>query len=82
MPSDHTQLDRQGGVVPTARDRAKKAELVTLPADVPGKNCGTCVYGQLNPKDEIGPCKHPQVMMLVSARQGCKFWTHPGVIKY
>lgn len=59
-------------------ERALKADLVILPKNVPGTNCGNCRFVQ---KDTCEPglfCTHPKVKMHVTAKMCCKFWDAEG----
>lgn len=71
--------DRQGGLVPEAFDRAARADLITLPVDVPGTNCGNCrfFYGG----SAAAQCRHPEVAMPVNARMCCAFWDNSGALR-
>jgi hypothetical protein len=73
-----SHYDPNGGIaIPEdGIERARNAELITLPNDVRGKNCHSCVFMGSN-----GMCEHPEVRLAVNARQGCKYWTAPGIYK-
>jgi len=68
-------FDTQGGLIPTDIERAKAADLITLPDGVGGANCGNCEFFQ--PVGSVGNCKHPKVEMQVTHRQCCSFWNQP-----
>jgi hypothetical protein len=51
-------------------ERAKAADLITLPDEIVGTNCGNCIFVDLETK----MCKHPQVLQKVSERMCCVFW--------
>lgn len=55
-------------------ERAKAADLITLPKDVEGTNCGNCQYVRL--EDQY--CTHPEVDQKVSPKMCCAFWDNPG----
>jgi len=55
----------------SALERAKEADLITLPDSIPGTNCGNCSFFQ---EDH---CNHPEVNQPVTARMCCIFWDHP-----
>lgn len=61
-----------------ALDRAKRADLVTLPRDVRGTNCFNCKFV----KDKTmgkGFCKHPEVYQYVNERMCCALWSANGI---
>jgi hypothetical protein len=55
-------------------ERAKAADLVTLPENVEGTNCGNCQFVDLKTKF----CNHEKVLQTVSPRMCCIFWNAPG----
>ena len=57
----------------TRLERAKKADLITLPEDIEGVNCSNCQFIDLKKF-----CTHPDVMQSVSERMCCSFWNAPG----
>jgi hypothetical protein len=63
-------------------NRAKKADLVTLPRRLLGTNCGNCRFVKVIGKEEgitFGNCLHPKVAQIVSERMCCAFWDATGV---
>jgi hypothetical protein len=52
--------------------RVKAVDLVVLPPEIEGKNCGNC-HNFLG-----GYCDNPKVLMSVERHWGCKEWNHPG----
>jgi hypothetical protein len=58
-------------------ERAKAADLVTLPETIVGTNCSNCIFIDLETKT----CKHPQVLQKVSERMCCAFWDAPGTLR-
>lgn len=73
--------NKEGGLDPEDKyllERAKKADLITLPKEVTGTNCYNCKFVSDKTK-ESGFCKHPQVKMLVNNRMCCSFWDNKGV---
>lgn len=73
--------NKLGGLDPQEKhlqQRAKGADLITLPKDVSGTNCYNCMYVRDKTKDE-GFCSHPKVKMLVDKRMCCSFWDNKGV---
>jgi len=62
---------------PSRLDRAKAADLVTLPENVEGTNCANCKFIDLKEK----MCKHPQVDQKVSERMCCALWDAEGTIR-
>ncbi len=69
--------DGHGGVIPIDRERAKAAELVTLPMDVQGKSCKSCDYFV----DAESRCVNAKVDMPVTEHQACRWWANPGTFK-
>ena len=80
--------DAQGGLIPESKEekeRAAKADLITLPSEVKGKNCGNCCYIKvfrdyysINTKMQT-LCKNPHVSQPVNARMCCVHWDAYGV---
>lgn len=62
---------------PEEMERAKSADLITLPKDVKGTNCSNCKFVKLPEKF----CTHPKVDMPVNERMCCAFWDAIGVIR-
>lgn len=58
-------------------ERAKNADLIELPRDVDGTNCGNCKF--IN--SERRYCNHPKVDQEVHPRLCCAFWDKPGSIR-
>lgn len=56
-------------------ERAKAADLVTLPKNITGTNCGNCSY------IKEGFCTHKKVQQPVSARLCCAYWDAEGTIR-
>lgn len=55
---------------PVEQGKAKQADLITLPADIPGTNCGNCLFFNSG----TGFCRHTAVKLTVNERMCCKFW--------
>lgn len=75
-----------GGVTnaePGDMERAKKADLITLPPAIKGTNCFNCKY--ISDKDGLekglGYCKHPKVKQYVTNRMCCALWDSSGSIR-
>jgi hypothetical protein len=71
--------DRLGGLVPESMQRAKAADLITLPKETSGTNCGVCRY--IRRVGDHGRCVHPKVRMDVNSRMCCIYWDAKGVIR-
>ena len=70
------EKNKLGGIDPTDKhllERAKKADLVTLPPSVKGTNCYNCKFID-NKRKEIGFCRHPKVLLNVTERMCCALW--------
>lgn len=61
--------------VPDAAARARYADLVILPADIPGTSCFSCQY--LRPAG----CTHPAVLQPVQPHWCCFFWDRQGTVR-
>lgn len=61
-------------------ERAKEADLITLPKSVEGTNCFNCEY-VTNKTKEKGFCSHKKVLQLVNDRMCCAYWNNPGVYR-
>ncbi len=75
--------NKQGGMVPSSKEemeRAKEADLLTLPEKVTGTNCLNCQFVK-DVKGSNGYCNHPKVKQLVSNRNCCAYWSASGVIR-
>jgi hypothetical protein len=57
-----------------AAERARRAGLVVISADVAGTNCGNCEHFV------VGACNHPAVNQPVSERWCCNYWWRPGAV--
>jgi hypothetical protein len=81
-PEKMLKWNEQGGVDPrTPEDLATATEagLITLPHEVEGANCASCVHFRaLNPQLGSGFCTNPAVKQDVTARMVCSLWEHPG----
>lgn len=76
---ENLKKDHLGGILPTDKRKAKHVDLITLPKDIQGTNCGNCKYYE---KDgDHGYCKHKEVEMHVTARQCCAKWTATGAFR-
>lgn len=71
------ESDGRGGFKPENTQRARKVDLITLPASIKGTNCGNCEYIQKNGKALW--CRHKEVQMHVTERMCCALWDHPAV---
>lgn len=64
-----------------ALDRAKKADLVTLPEDVKGTNCYNCRWISKDKKAYGAMCVNKKVKQYVNARMCCALWDARGVYR-
>jgi hypothetical protein len=76
-------LNSQGGTIPaTSLDlqRARAADLGTLPDYIEGTNCGNCKFmaSRGAPGSGLGMCLHQKVRQPVSVRMCCAFWDATG----
>lgn len=60
-----------------ALDRAREADLITLPEPIVGTTCAekNCMYGI------PGKCIHPRILLPVTPRQSCAWWDNVDVIR-
>lgn len=75
------QLEKNdlGGINDTdyaAEQRAKKADLVTLPENVKGTNCYNCKWVSNDKKTYGSMCRHPKVKQYVNGRMCCALWAN------
>jgi hypothetical protein len=68
------KTDDQGGLIPTDEERAKAADVITLPKGIDGTNCGNCLFIKKIKGRENKHCLHPEVDMPVNDRMCCKHW--------
>lgn len=76
-------LNRNGGMDYASefdRDRARAADLITLPREINGTNCGNCLYSV---KSKSGmECDNPKLHgIAITSRQCCAYWDHQGSIR-
>jgi hypothetical protein len=69
--------DDNGGLEPSSEKRAKAVDLISLPTDVKGTNCGNCRFIMADKS-----CVHPEVRMSVNDRMCCARWDAQGVIRH
>ena len=81
-PEKMLKWNEQGGVDPRSPEdmaTATEAGLITLPQEVEGANCGSCVHFRaLNPQLGSGFCTNPAIKQDVTSRMLCSLWEHPG----
>lgn len=81
-PEKMLKWNPHGGVDPRTPEDLQAAEaagLITLPPDVEGASCGTCMYFRpITPELMHGFCTNPIVKQDVTARMHCTGWLHPG----
>lgn len=78
------EINELGGVVPESiadQVRARKSDLITLPPNIWGTNCGNCKFVRNVGPEGFGFCSHPKVLQPVSARMCCAFWDANGVLR-
>lgn len=82
-PEKMLKWNDHGGVDPRQPEELQAAQvagLVTLPPDIPGALCGTCMHFRpITHEMGHGFCTNPEVKMDVTDRMHCIHWTHPGV---
>jgi hypothetical protein len=60
-----------------AIDRAKAADLITLPKNIQGTNCLNCKFVSLV-RSNYGYCMNPKVKQNVNNRMCCALWSAHG----
>lgn len=72
-----------GGTKPANKEeesRAKKVDLITLPKNIDGTNCGNCkFFKSLDKKTGLGLCQHKEVDQEVTDSMCCAKWDSKGV---
>jgi hypothetical protein len=74
------RMDPHGGLVPPSLERAKKVDLITLPIELVGTNCGNCKHFE-GLRGAPGFCNHKDVRMHVTNRQCCVKWDAEGTYR-
>ena len=72
--------NKGGGIIPETKEemqRAKDADLITLPRNIQGTNCGNCKF--INKNKEY--CDHSKVLQKVNERMCCVYWDAEGSIR-
>jgi hypothetical protein len=72
-----SEKDANGGLVPEDTERARSVDLISLPIDVKGTNCGNCKF--VFKGKEGGYCTNNKVNMPVNDRMCCALWDNEGV---
>lgn len=82
-PEKLLKWNDHGGVDPRQPEElqaAQAAMLVTLPPDIEGAKCGTCIHFRpITQELGHGFCTNPQIKMDVTDHMHCVNWSHPGV---
>lgn len=79
-PSNQGEAVRQRIHHENAAKRAEQADLIHIPDNLPGTLCSNCSWYQRK-DDTQGYCAHEKVDQPVEARQCCKFWDNPEVVR-
>lgn len=82
-PEKLLKWNDNGGVDPREPEEmqaAQASQLVTLPPDVEGASCGTCIHFRpITEEMGHGFCTNPMIKMDVTDHMHCVNWSHPGV---
>jgi len=82
-PEKMLKWNQHGGVDPRSPEDLQAAEaagLVTLPPEVAGASCETCMHFRpITPELNHGFCTNPGVKQDVTGNMHCVNWGHPGV---
>src|SRR6185437_1927586 len=79
LPPKPVEKNKIGGFDPDTGEQThifKRADLITLPEDVKGTNCGNCRFARK--VGNLGFCTHEKVHQWVTPRMCCAFWDNPG----
>ncbi len=80
LPQKPLETNQEGGFNPETNKQVKRfkhADLITLPKEVKGTNCGNCSF--MKKQGKYGFCKHEEIQDWVTDRMCCKYWNHHGV---
>jgi hypothetical protein len=84
-PEKLLKWNPQGGVDPRSPEEmaaAQAVDLITLPEEVEGSNCGNCkFFRNLDPGLGSGFCTHPEVKLDVTNRMKCSRWDQLGTYR-
>ncbi len=69
-------LKRDGGVT-VDKQVAQRVDLIVLPPEIEGTNCGNCEYFEKS--GDMGWCKHDKIKQWVTARMCCSLWDNDKV---
>jgi hypothetical protein len=78
LPAKPLETNQQGGFDPQTDPQIKRfkhVDLITLPEDIKGTNCGNCSY--MRHQGKIGFCTHKEIQDWVTDRNCCAYWDHP-----
>lgn len=70
-----------GGLRPRNEEEVKKfkhADLIVLPNNIEGTNCGNCKYAS-DKSNGMLYCKHPDLELVVTEKMCCRYWDHADV---
>ena len=76
--TDKYKKDKQGGFIYTGDEslgKAKVADLITLPKDVKGTNCGNCKFMS------NGFCNNENIQLPVTEKMCCSYWDSEGALR-
>lgn len=82
IAAPEAKVDDQGGLKGTDAERAKEADLITLPEGVTGTNCSNCLFIREIKGRRQKHCVHPKVDMPVNNRNCCKHWDAEGTLRH
>lgn len=80
LPRKPLETNNQGGFTPETDQQLKRfkhADLITLPENVKGTNCGNCSY--MRHQGKIGFCAHEEIQDYVTERMCCQYWDHKDI---
>lgn len=79
MPLEKNDLGGINDIDIGAIQRARKADLITLPRVVEGTNCFNCKWIDSAKKPYGKLCTHPKVKQYVNERMCCALWSAKGM---
>lgn len=74
LPRLRAKKLKKDGSIPVDKTVAARIDLIVLPPEVEGANCGNCEH--FDKQGDVGYCSHDQVRQWVTSRMCCSLWDH------